>query len=356
MARRRPELPAPYSDGYSDDLWKQDSAAAQPATLPANGASSARPTPTPTIANGSNGTSGSNGSSAGSQAPPVTSQSLSRYEGAQPFRPPEGAELLVEPYDQPSSWWDALTTQIGHFARGAMWFLGVVDTTQPPYSAICQVRRPDGSAEGAHMGTAFFIGPRLLLTAAHVVDGQSELIIVPGKNGGGTGGTTEPFGRFRTTQFRKHGSYGVNGSDNDMALICVPAANAASSPNYFGLVEELTQSRSEGVVVSGYAAWWHATSAIEEFVNANIDENRQHAHGGHIRDLPTDGTFTYDLQTLAGTSGSPVYWIEDGATPTAHLVGVHVAANDNRDATSAAASRRRSCAGSATSQRDGARH
>src|SRR5690606_35467449 len=107
-------------------------------------------------------------------------------------------------------------------------------------------------------------------------------------------------------------------------------ANAAAAPNYFGLVEELNQSRSEGVVVSGYAAWWHAVSAIEHFVNANIDENRQHAHGGHIRELVGEGTFTYDLQTLAGTSGSPVYWIESGQHPVAHLVGVHVAANDNR--------------------------
>lgn len=245
--------------------------------------------------------------------------------------------FLVEPYDQPSSWWDALLVQIGHFARGAMWFLGVTDTTKPPYSAICQVRRPDGSAEGAHMGTAFFIAPRLLLTAAHVVDGQSELIIVPGKNGGGTGSTSEPFGRFRvaSSNFVKHPSYGVDGHDNDMALIRVPAKHAANngnarSPSYFNLVEELMESRPEGVVVSGYAAWWHATSAIEEFVNNNIDENRQHAHGGHIREIPTEGSFTYDLQTLAGTSGSPVYWIEEGEHPVAHLVGVHVAANDDR--------------------------
>jgi len=252
------------------------------------------------------------------------------YGGAQELGAssrPYTKPFLVEPYDQWSSWWDALTTQLGHFARGAMWFLGVTDTTHPPYSAICQVRRPDGTAEGAHSGTAFFIAPRLLLTAAHVVDGESELIIVPGKNG--TGGGSEPFGRFNVTQFQKHGSYGVNGRDNDMALICVPAANAASAPNYFDLVEELTQSRPEGVVVSGYAAWWYVTSAIEEFVNNNIDENRQHAHGGYIRELPTDGTFSYDLQTLAGTSGSPVYWIEDGAQPRAHLVGVHVAAHDN---------------------------
>ena len=305
-ATKAPETPVPYSDGYSDDLWKQDQAAAS--TSPATAA--------PT-----------NG---GGEPRLVTSQA---YRGGQAPRMPGRArarELLVEPFDQSSSWWDALTIQISHFAKGAMWFLGVFDTTKPPYSAICQVRRPDGTAEGAHMGTAFFIAPRLLLTAAHVIDGQSELIIVPGKNGGGISSATEPFGRFKAKMFRKHPKYDTEGSDYDMGLICVPAANAASSPNFFGLVEELMESRPEGVVVSGYAAWWHATSAIEDYVNQNIDENRQHAHGGHIREIPTEGTFTYDLQTLAGTSGSPVYWIEDGAAPKAHLVGVHIAANDNK--------------------------
>jgi N-acetyl-anhydromuramyl-L-alanine amidase AmpD/V8-like Glu-specific endopeptidase len=312
--------PAPYSDGYPDDLWKQAGAPTPPATSGAtNGGTSAvssAPSAGPT--------------GGGSDEPRlVTSQAYRGRQAARPTAKPYAKPFLVEPYDRSSSWWDTLTTQLAHFAKGAMWFLGVADTTQPPYSAICQVRRPDGSAEGAHLGTAFFIGPRLLLTAGHVVDGQSELIIVPGKNGGGISSSTEPFGRFRVTQFRKHGSYGVNGQDNDMGLICVPAANAASASNYFDLVEELLESRPEGVVVSGYAAWWYATSAIEEFVNANIDENRQHAHGGHIRELPTDGTFSYDLQTLAGTSGSPVYWIENGGQPRAHLVGVHVAAHDN---------------------------
>lgn len=338
--------PAPYSDGYSDELWRQ----------PPPGA------PTPDAASASAATPPQAAAPVASDVAPATAQSL-RYPGNGPsyardarpqrrgapqhdyddgFGPmpvsrsaaarnvPLARPFLVEPYDQPTGWWDALTTQLGHFARGAMWFLGVSDTTQPPYSAICQVRIPDGSPEGAHQGTAFFIAPRLLLTAAHVVEGQSELIIVPGKNGSGMSAASEPFGRFRVSTFEMHGSYGVNGSDNDMALICVPAEHAATGQNYFNLVEELTQSRPEGVVVSGYAARWYATSQIEHFVNANIDENRQHAHGGHIRELPTDGTFAYDLQTLGGTSGAPVYWIEDGPQPRAHMVGVHVAANDNR--------------------------
>ncbi len=291
-----------YSDGFSEELWKQPPPVAAPA--PANVAPPA-PAPAPTA----QGLALRNG---GGRRPMATSRSL----------------LISSDY-HPGNLWDALRAQLGFFADSAMWYLGVADTTVMPHSAICQIRVPDGTAEGGLHGSGFFIGPRLIMTAAHVVDGQSELIVVPGKNGGGTGSATEPFARFKVTQFRKHDSYGTNGSDFDMALICVPAANAVGSGRYFDLVEELNQSRPEGVVVSGYAARWYANDLIEHFVNDTIDPNRQHMMGGYIRELPTDETFSYNIQTLGGTSGSPVYWIEDtGAGPQAHMVGVHVAAHD----------------------------
>ncbi|TZF89724.1 N-acetylmuramoyl-L-alanine amidase [Cognatilysobacter lacus] len=242
---------------------------------------------------------------------------------------PARAMRVVSSYYSPSDPLDALRTQIGFFAGSLQWLVGVENTTVMPHSAICQARRVDGSPEGAQHGSAFFIAPNLLLTAAHVVDGQSELIIVPGKNGAGTAGANEPFGRFRVTaaDMVKHPSYNASSRDFDMALIRVPAANA--SPNYFAQVEELTQSRPEGVVVSGYAAYSDPQGVIDSIVNATIDADKQHMHGGFIRTLPSDETFDYDLQSLGGTSGSPVYYIENGDTPCTHLVGVHVAGSSD---------------------------
>jgi V8-like Glu-specific endopeptidase len=324
--------PAPYSDGYSDDLWQRQHAAPEAsAATPAAPAPASTPA-SPPVTEPANAPATAPVSA---QAYPDSRAVTRKPNGAAPLRAPASSQrplaqpLLVSPYYQPTGWFDALRTQIGFFASSAMWFLGVTDTTVPPHSAICQVRRPDGSPEGALHGSAFFIAPRLLLTAAHVVDGQDELIIVPGKNGGSISGATEPFGRFRVSAaaMRKHPSYAAGNEDFDMAVICVPAANAASGDNYFNLVEELTQSRPEGVVVCGYAANWYANDLIEHFVNDNIDPNKQHLHGGYIRSLPTEETFDYDLQTLGGTSGAPVYWIEDAAQPRAHLVGVHVAAH-----------------------------
>jgi N-acetyl-anhydromuramyl-L-alanine amidase AmpD/V8-like Glu-specific endopeptidase len=291
--------PAPYSDGYSDDLWKQP--AATPAPVVETPASAgATPSPAP------------------------TAQGLA-YRG-NGRSAPTAQPLLVSSYYHPDNFWDALTTQARFFVDSARWFLGVDDTTVMPHSAICQVRFPQGDGD-TNAATAFFIGPRLVLTAAHVLYGQSEVILVPGKNGDGTGSANEPFGRFRVTSadWTLHPSYsGGRNHDFDLAVICVPAANAAPAGRFFDIVEELTQSRPEGVVVTGYAAWWTANTPIEQYVNANIDPNKQHMMGGYIRALPTDDTFSYDLQTLGGTSGSPVYWIEQGATPRAHLVGVHV--------------------------------
>lgn len=321
-----PTSAQPYSDGYSDNLWNAGSSAA----APVNGSAASATAPTPAHEGGAGGAAATP-SPAGPV--PVSAQAFNGYganRAQQPARHPALAKpLLVEPYYRPSNWFDALTTQIGFFLESAMWYLGVSDTTVPPHSAICQVRRPDGSAEGALHGSAFYIAPNLLLTAAHVVDGQSELIIVRGKNGGGVSGSTEPFGRFRVraADFRKHPSYVAGNQDFDMALIRVPAANAAPAGGYFDLVEELTQSRPEGVVVAGYAARWYASDAMERFVNDTIDPNKQHMMGGYIRSLPSDETFDYDLQTLGGTSGSPVYWLEGGSSPRAHMVGVHVAAH-----------------------------
>ncbi|MDQ3287065.1 MAG: trypsin-like peptidase domain-containing protein [Pseudomonadota bacterium] len=339
-----PDEPPAYSDGYSEDLWQQPGTSAEsPAGIAIrSGHASTNADVSPVSTANDNDRAAAVTSDSGespARRAAVEAQSYARplADSGTPQRRAEtrlqrtsSAQALIgSNYYQPENWVDALRTQLSFFVSSAMWFLGVADTRTPPHSAICQVRVPDGSPEGALHGSAFHIAPGLLLTAAHVVDGASALIVIPGKNGAGLGASAEPFGRFQVSaaNMRKHPSYVPGVRDFDMALIRVPAASYAGADQFFNLVEELTQSRPEGVVVCGYAAYSKADDPLEQFVNTNIDPDRQHLHGGHIRSLPTEETFDYDLQSLGGTSGSPVYWIEGGDQPRAHMVGVHVAAH-----------------------------
>ena len=230
-------------------------------------------------------------------------------------------DLLLRDYN------GGLLEQLRFFGESINWFAGVNDTRNFPHSAICQVVDPSQGPEYEH-GTAFYIGRNLLLTAAHVVDGMSSLVIVPGKNSQGMDRAHEPFGRFTVAaaNWRKHDRYRANSHDFDLAIIKTP--NAAPGGRWFNLLEELRQSRPEGVTVCGYSVVSRHTGLVARLVNRTIDTRKQHSHGGAVRTVDNE-TFTYDIQTLAGASGSPVYWIEAGSTPRAHLVGVHVSGADD---------------------------
>ncbi len=161
-----------------------------------------------------------------------------------------------------------------------------------------------------------------------MVSGKSSLVFVPGKNGQGIDATHEPFGRFTvaSANWRVHERYDPSRRDFDFAI--VKTTTAAPNGRWFNLLEELRQSRPEGVAVCGYSVRSRQTDLVSRLVSRTIDTRRQHLHGGAVRTV-ADETFTYDIQTLPGNSGSPVYWIEAGATPRAHLVGVHVAGEDD---------------------------
>lgn len=257
-------------------------------------------------------------------AAPATAVAAGYDDGFGAFpeeEPVVGALDLVRSYN------GGLLEQLRFFAGSVAWFAGVSNTRDFPHSAICQVIDPSGGPENEH-GTAFYIGRNLLLTAAHVVDGMNSLVFVPGKSGQGTGTANEPFGRFTVAKanWKAHERYTGSSHDFDFAIVKTP--NAAPNGRWFNILEELTQSRPEGVTVCGYSVVSRQTSLVARLVNAAINTRKQHLHGGFVRTVGNE-TFTYDIQTLAGASGSPVYWIENSTPPKAHMVGVHVSGGDD---------------------------
>lgn len=227
---------------------------------------------------------------------------------------------IVQPDYHPSNPIDAIQNWIDFFQRYQRWRVGVPDTGYFPHSAICKLQMAwaDGSTYG---GTAFYIAPDRLLTAAHNLvdtsDGTSatSLTVTPGLNG-----TTEPFGHFTvsgSSNWKVHPNY--DGSfRHDLALIRV--STPPPSGQYFDVLEELTQSRPGNVIVCGYSA-------------DTVSPTLQHLDGDHIRWISNDDeVYGYNLQTEAGASGSPVFYLWGYEDPdrqmsvqTIPIVGVHVA-------------------------------
>lgn len=224
-----------------------------------------------------------------------------------------------------------LLSQLRLFAETAQWIAGVSDTRALPHSAICHLLLYNGQTLRGR-ATGFYIGPKMLMTNAHVVTGTTRMVVIPGKNGAGTDSAHEPFGRFSVdltaATSRPHPRYdpATRGRAFDMALVRVPTA--APNGRWLAPVEELTQSRPEGVAVCGYSAHSRRGDLVATIVHATLDPEKQHVHRGYVRTV-ADDSFSYDVQELAGSSGSPVYWIEGGAHPRVHVVGVNAGPNDD---------------------------
>lgn len=247
----------------------------------------------------------------------------------EPQQPSTALELLTRPAYAPRTGLEALKAQARMILESIKWFAGVSDTRLQPHSSICKllIKRSNGRTG---QGTGFYIGPNVLLTAGHNLVGAESVVVIPGKNGGGTTSTEEPFGRETSLASRgdlKVPIDWVRGTQTDIGLI--RTSLTAPGGHCFTGIEELLQSRPEPVVVCGYSVSSRRTDPIGVLVNASIDGDKQHLHAGRVTSLPGSGLMAYDIQTLRGNSGSPVYWVEDcGGTPVLHTVGVHIAAHD----------------------------
>ena len=232
------------------------------------------------------------------------------------------AQEIITPYYDPSDPMTALTCQDDAFSQAREeWFVGVDRTLSFPHSAICQLKMtaPDGKR---YQGTGFYIGPKRILTCAHNLSGMSSCTIIPGRNGAGSGAAAQPFGSVTVQSASWRVAPGYTGSGNyanDLAVIDnVPLA--APNGAYFSFAR-VTPSERMPIVVCGYSA---GSRAVPE-LTAAIDGDKQHLHGGYAREQSNLEILDYDILTLRGASGSPVYHLaHERSGLVAEIVAVHV--------------------------------
>lgn len=200
----------------------------------------------------------------------------------------------------------------------------VADTTLFPYSAVAHLelyeQNESGELEGVAICSSSFVGPNVLLTAAHCAwDGTEwdgfidRIIVVPGANG-----DVEPFGFAEATNVWIPDAYTTNsdpGSPFDYALITIGSTDIEAQTGSFEigiLTTSELQDPGFNPTTSGYpgdkpfGTQWISSEAAFDSVD--------------------DVGMIHSIDSFQGQSGSPVWRGSDMA-----VVGVESAENDTQN-------------------------
>lgn len=183
----------------------------------------------------------------------------------------------------------------------------ISNTTDVPWRSIAALRItfPTGAV---YRGTGFFIGPRVLATAGHCVFLRNQggwarsVEVIPAMNGG-----TRPYGTARSSTFRSVAGWTVQGRpEADIGCIVLPQGGLTGNPGFFGTAAlSASQLRAQAAVMAGYpgdkpfAELWGMARVIKTV---------------------TDRTLVYDIDSMGGQSGGPVYIKRNGRR---YVVGIH---------------------------------
>jgi len=187
----------------------------------------------------------------------------------------------------------------------------ILETDQPPWCKICSLEIT--SQNGLqYVGTGWFAAPRTLITAGHCVFDPFELggwartiKVMPGRNGDANPlfGTAES-SRFSTT------NRWLEAQDEDFDYAAIHLSeDLGTKAGTFGIGLLLDSELKDLMVnVSGYPV--------------EPGEGReQYFHANRVKALTSRRLF-YDIDTMGGQSGSPVWAYLDGSTDPV-VVGIH---------------------------------
>lgn len=175
----------------------------------------------------------------------------------------------------------------------------IAATSSLPWRWICSllVTARTGSR---FIGTGWFIGPRTVMTAGHVVFMHDEggwaqrITVIPGRNG-----SERPFGSLDSSALRSVSGWTQNRDTNfDYGAIIMPDDSLGSQVGHFGFAA-LTDATLNGLLanLSGYPG--------------DKPAGTQWFHARNITSVSPQKVF-YDVDTFGGQSGSPVWRLRNG--------------------------------------------
>ena len=184
----------------------------------------------------------------------------------------------------------------------------ITNTTQIPWRRICALRItfPSGAT---YRGSGFLIGPRAVATAGHCVflhdqGGWARRVeVIPGANG-----SARPFGQATSTMFRS-----VSGWVRDRK----PASD------YGCVVLPMGAFGGQNLGSFGFAAFDAQALVAQPAVVAGYPGDKPFAEAwgmSRVIKTVTAQTLIYDIDTMGGQSGAPVYIKRGGQR---YVVGIH---------------------------------
>lgn len=186
----------------------------------------------------------------------------------------------------------------------------ILETDLAPWRMICAL-----DIEGANgvqlIGTGWFAGPRTVVTAGHCVFDPVELggwaqkiTVTPGRNGASGTFTPEVSARFSTTDAWQKDQ----NPDFDYGVIHLKGDLGAATGSFGVAVLPDAELQNRLVNVSGYPT-------------EPGDGQFQYFHSSRVK-ATTERRLFYDVDTVGGQSGSPVWaYLDDSKDPI--VVAIH---------------------------------
>ena len=184
----------------------------------------------------------------------------------------------------------------------------ITATKAVPWRRICALRITF-STGATYRGTGFLIGPRAVATAGHCVylhnqGGWARKVeVIPGSDG-----TQHPFGSAQSVSLRSVGGW-VTGKRPESDYGCVVLPSGAFGGRNLGCF--------------GFAAFTAPQLLAQDAVLAGYPGDKPFAElWGMARRIKavTAKTLVYDIDTMGGQSGAPVYIKRNGQR---YVVGIH---------------------------------